>query len=175
MKRSAFVLSVMLLCGVAVSGFAEKLTTVGIIDIEKLYTSFDTGKLVKEFEAAKKSIQDELNGHILALNKLKDQKLQASNTGDASAALRLEQEINQKTVYIAEFRKVKQAQLDDMKKNIVNSDEVMRQLDAAIEFVAISEGFTIVLMSGTQSGVFWWSSEVDITNKVIERLKQVRW
>jgi Skp family chaperone for outer membrane proteins len=43
----------------------------------------------------------------------------------------------------------------------------------AIEYVAINEGYTIVLDASAITTIIWWSLEIDITDLVIERLKEM--
>jgi outer membrane protein len=159
--------------GLTVPVAAEKLTTVAVVDIDKVYEAvFAASKPVRDFEQLKQSIQDELNGYVAELNKLKDQRLDAATKNDTAQMQKLDQDIAQKTQFIAEFRRVKQTQLEDTKKSLSSSDELKQDLDAMIEYVAISEGYTVVLFSGLNTNLYWWSSEVDITQKVIARLKQ---
>jgi outer membrane protein len=52
------------------------------------------------------------------------------------------------------------------------SDDFFRQMQEAIQFVAESEGYTVVLRSDSD-GLQWWSVEVDISELVVNRLIQV--
>jgi len=152
---------------------AEKLTTVGVVDIEKIVRTFSSDlKATRNYEQARQTMQDDLNAQVSAITKLKDQKLSATTKNDKTEVLRLDQEITQKTSYLNEYRRVKSQQLEEMKKSIGRNDDLMQQIDSTIEYIAISEGYTVVLNVDTENTVYWHSTEVDITQKVIDRLRQ---
>jgi outer membrane protein len=151
--------------------FAEQLTTVGVVDISTVYNSFFQDSLaVRELEELKESIQQELDGHVAILRRLQEQKLEAESAGREDEALRLDQEIYEKTQYIQDFQRIKQRQLYDRQQRLLNSDSFLAQLQSAIAFVAEANGFTIVV-SANDDKLLWWSQEVDITDLVLERLR----
>lgn len=151
---------------------AEQLTTVGVVDISSVYTSFfSDSAAVRSLENLRNSIQRELDGHVAELRQLQQQKLDAENAGRASVALRLDNEIFEKSQYIQEFQRVKQGQLQDRQNNLRSSESFLSQLQAAISYVAEANGFTIVV-SASDDKLLWWSQEVDITDLVLERLRE---
>ncbi len=168
MKKS--VLFALLLTGVFCLS-AEQLTTVGVVDITTVYTSFFAdSSAVRELESLKTSIQQELDGHVAVLRRLQERKLNAENSRRESEALRLDNEIYEKQQFIQEFQQIKQRQLYDRKQRLLNSKSFLSQLESAISFVAEANGFTIVV-SANDDKLLWWSQEVDITNLVLERLR----
>lgn len=151
---------------------AEQLTTVGVVDISSVYTSFfSDSAAVRSLENLRNSIQRELDGHVAELRQLQQQKLDAENAGRESVALRLDNEIFEKSQYIQEFQRVKQGQLQDRQNNLRSSESFLSQLQAAISYVAEANGFTIVV-SASDDKLLWWSQEVDITDLVLERLRE---
>jgi outer membrane protein len=150
---------------------AEQLTTVGVVNISTVYNSFFQDSLaVRELEELKESIQQELDGHVAILRDLQERKLEAETAGREDEALRLDEEIYEKTQYIQDFQAIKQRQLYDRQQRLYNSDSFLTQLQNAISAVAESNGFTIVV-SANDDKLIWWSQEVDITDLVLERLR----
>ncbi|AHC15196.1 OmpH family outer membrane protein [Salinispira pacifica] len=156
----------------AASGIAaEQLTTVGVVDITRVYNSFFADSTaVRELENLKEEIQQELDGHVAILRRLQEQKLDAESDGDEDEALRLDEEIYEKQQYIQDFQRIKQRQLYDRQQRLLNSETFLSELQSAISFVAEANGFTVVVSSNDDK-LLWWSQEVDITNLVLERLR----
>ena len=150
---------------------AQQLTTVGVIDTARIYTTyFSQSTAVREIENFRAEFQTELNRHSQELRELQERKLEAQNSGNESEALRLDAQIIQKAQFIQDFQRIRQRQLDQMQANIAQSDSFLRQLQDAIRLVAEAEGFTVVLDARDQA-LQWWASEVDITDQVIARLR----
>ena len=151
---------------------AEQLTTVGVVDITAIYSSFfSDSAAVRSLEALRASIQRELDSHVADLRNLQQRKLEAENAGRESEALRLDNEIFEKTEFIQEFQQVKERQLQDRQNNLLGSQSFLNQLQSAIRYVAEASGFTIVV-SASDDKLIWWSQEVDITDLVLERLRE---
>lgn len=155
----------------AIPGFAQQITTVGVIDTARVYSTYFTqSTAVRELESFRDQFQNELNRHSQELRDLQEQKLNATNAGNDALALGLDQEILQKAQFIRDFQRIRQRQLDDMQNNLTQSDAFFRQMQEAIRLVSEAEGFTVVL-DARDSALLWWSSEVDITDAVIARLR----
>jgi outer membrane protein len=168
MKKIALLACILM---VSVSLSAEQLTTVGVVDISTVYNSFFQDSLaVRELEELKDSIQQELDGHVAILRRLQEQKLEAESEGRENDALRLDEEIYEKTQFIQDFQRIKQRELYDRQQRLLNSDSFLSQLQNAIAFVAEANGFTIVVTANDDK-LLWWSQEVDITELVLERLR----
>lgn len=150
---------------------AEQLTTVGVVDVSRVYEAFFIdSRQVRELQDLKDSIQQEIDSQVAILRRLQEQKVQAESEGRDEDALTLDQQIYNKTQYIQDFTRVKQRQLNDQRQRLINSDTFMKDLQSAISFVAESQGFTIVVTANDDK-LLWWSEEVDITDLVLERLR----
>ncbi|WP_052078279.1 OmpH family outer membrane protein [Spirochaeta lutea] len=161
----------LLLFGTTFSGWSEQLTTVGVVDTESIYLSyFSDSAAVRQLEALRNEIQSELDSHAAELRRLQEQKLSAESQGNESLALRLDEEIFQKAQFIRDFQRVKTQQLEQRQRSLSQSDDFLRRLQEAIRLEAESSGFTIIIDAKSQ-GLQWWSREVDITNKVLDRLR----
>ncbi len=151
---------------------AEQLTTVGVVDINAIYSAFfSDSAAVRSLENFKASIQRELDQHVAELRQLQQQKLEAESAGLQSEALRLDNEIFSMLQFIQEFQRIKQNQLQVRQNNFRSSESFLNQLQAAISYVAESSGFTIVI-SANDEKLIWWSQEVDITDLVLDRLRE---
>lgn len=153
-------------------GFAEQLTTVAIVDSGKILTSFytDSGP-VREFEKLKASYQEELNKYAADLRKLSDQRVTLAAQGPSQELANLDKQIYNLQQFVIELKKLRTSQLQDEQKKLTQSDAFQAELLAAIKFVAESEGYSLV-MDKDNPYLRWWSVDIDITDKVLDRLKK---
>lgn len=171
MIRKIVSLVVVTVIGVTVA-HAEQLTTVGIVDINRIYNSFyRDSQRVRELERLKREYQAEIDSQVNDLNVLYEQRLFALEIGDQMRVTQLESEIRTMQQYLEDLTRRRRQQLDERQKELL-SDEFLIQLQEAIQFVAEAEGFTVVFRTDVD-GLQWWSQEVDISDKVLERLVQV--
>jgi len=162
-----------LLLAAAGNGFGEQITRVGLLDIEKVYSVyFRESRAVKEMQEMRAEIQREIARIDDEIQTLEAQKLQAETERNSEQALRLDAEIFRKRQYRADFRRIKLAQLRKLSEKLSLSDAFLDELVAAIQFVAESEGFSLILNKSGQfeQFFFFYTKEVDVTDKVIQEL-----
>jgi outer membrane protein len=171
-RKCIFVMMcVMCLCAAA-SVSAEQLTTVGIVDVTKVSTAFfRDSQAVRELENLTNRLQTEIDGITAEINQLKDRKLQAENSGDQARALKLDEEIYNKTNYLRDYFRIKNAQLQERRNRLAESSSFLAQLQQAISFIAEDQGYNVIMKS-SDPNLLWWSRQVDITDLVIARLLQ---
>ena len=151
---------------------AEQLTTVGVVDIDEVYNSFyRDSQGVRELERLRQEYQDEIDREVDQLEELEERRAQAQDRGTQRRVDQLTQEIEELERYLQELTRRRRQQLEERQESLL-SDDFFRQMQEAIRFVAESEGFTVVLRSDSD-GLQWWSSEVDISDLVVNRLIQV--
>lgn len=171
MKITKKILSAVLLIALGGIAFSQQLTTVGIIDTARVYSAyFGQSGPIRELEALRNQFQQELERHSRELLQLQQNKLAAQERGNESEVIRIEGQINQKASFIRDLQRTRQQQLDDMQNNLALSDAFLQRLQDTLRLVAESRGFTVVLDARNQA-LQWWSSEVDITEDVIRRLR----
>ncbi len=174
MKRAG--IAALLLLFLIISGsplFADQITKVGILDIEKVYSIyFRESKAVKELQQLRADVLREINRIDEEILLLESQKLDAESRNQGEAALRLDREIFEKKQYRDDYRRIKMDQIRKRSENLYKSDEFLDELLEAIEFVSESEGFSLVLNSSGQFSqfFFFYTKEVDITELVIQEL-----
>ncbi len=157
---------------VAAGVSAEQLTTVGIVDINRVYNSFyRDSQSVRDLERLRGEYQEEINEYIQELESLRDRRFRAEQLNNTRLAENLDDEIAQLQTFLEDLTRRRRAQLESRQGDLL-SDEFLQQLQEAIQFVAESEGYTVVLRTDTP-GLQWWSSEVEISDVVLERLIEV--
>lgn len=170
MKRVT-VLSIALLLLFTAGVAAEQLTTVGIIDISKVYNSFyRDSRAVRELEELRERYQAEIDREVGELEDLKEDLAQAQDRGNQTRIEQLNSEISRQRRYVEDLTRRRREQLQQRQQNLV-SDDFLNRLQQAIVYVAESEGYTVVIRTD-QEGLQWWSPEVDISDLVLERLRQ---
>lgn len=150
---------------------AEQLTTVAVINIDKVYNTFyRDSQAVRELERLRSEYQNEINQQLEELEDLRDQRLRARNRGNERRVTELDREILEMTRFVEDLSQRRREQLQLQQERLLSND-FLNQLQQAIQHVAESEGYTVVIRSDT-SGLQWWSQEVDISDLVLERLWQ---
>ncbi|MDE6773091.1 MAG: OmpH family outer membrane protein [Treponemataceae bacterium] len=157
-----------LACGVV---FSQQITRFGVVDTSRVYAAyFRNSAPVRNYENKKADFQNEINKRTDEIQKLQRQKLDYQNNGDDSAALRVEAEIAKKTDNLTQYTNAKNIELESLKTSLQNSDAFYRKLYSTIERVAEHEGFSMILSLQQANAILWYSSSVDVTDKVISEL-----
>lgn len=151
---------------------AEQITTVAVVDIDDVFNSFyRDSQQVRELEQLREEFQAEINQELETLESLRDRRLQAQEDGNSRRVDQLSEEITQLERFLEDLSRRRRQQLEERQQRLL-SDDFFRQMQSAIQFVAESEGYTVVLRSDSD-GLQWWSNQVDISEQVVERLIQV--
>ena len=167
-------LMTVLMFAFATSGLAaEQLTTVGVVDMERILNEFFTQsedvrewqQNVRDFDADRRQIEDEIA-------QLESERLEALEQEDELEALELEEQIDERRAFLNEFTRIRRAQLERQRNELLEGGgSFFNQVNSAMSFVAQSEGYTVIVDSEAD-GLLWYASEVDVTDKVIARLEQ---
>lgn len=170
MRRITIAVALVLLTtGVAV---AEQLTTVAIINIERVYNTFyRDSQDVREIERLRREYQDEIDQHVRELESLRQRHTIALDQNNTITATRLETQIADKERFIEDLARRRRSQLEARQARLL-SDSFLNRMQQAIQYVAETEGYTVVLRTDSE-GLQWWSSTVDISDKVLARLRAI--
>ena len=166
-------LAAIVFLALAATAFGEQITRVGVLDIEKVYSVyFRESRSVKELQEMKAEVLREIGRIDDEISALEAQKLQADSDRNNDLSLKLDTDIFKKKQYRDDYRRIKMDQLRKMSERISLSDAFLDELVAAIQFVAESEGFSVILNKSGQfeQFFFFYTKEVDITDKVIQEL-----
>ena len=170
MHRRLFAGATVLLLLSLLPVFAEQdIPKIGIVDSSRIIsTYFQDSKAMREIKRLKETIarvSGEIKDDILDL---KARKVEAERRGNDSEVLRLENEIAEKERYLREYLQVKNQEYR-RRQEMALQDSFLIEVTEAIEYIAISEGYTIILEK--QNPIFlYYAMDVDITDKVLEYL-----
>jgi outer membrane protein len=136
-----------------------------------VYNSFyRDSRAVRELEELRERYQAEIDREVEDLEDLKDDLSRAQDRGNQTRIEQLESQISRQRRYVEDLTRRRRDQLQQRQQNLV-SDDFLNRLQQAIVYVAESEGYTVVIRTD-QQGLQWWSPEVDISDRVLERLRQ---
>ncbi len=150
---------------------AEQITTVGIVDPVRIYTTFyRESQAVRELESLAQEYRSEVSGHIAELEGLQRQREAALRRDDENQADSLAQSIADLSRFINDLQQRRQSQLDARRQQLM-TDQFIRQMNNSLQVIARREGFTIVIDARTD-GILWFAPVIDITDKVLQHLRE---
>ncbi|TVR29878.1 MAG: OmpH family outer membrane protein [Spirochaetaceae bacterium] len=151
---------------------AEQLTTVAIINIDRVYNTFyRDSQEVRELERLRREYQEEIDAQVRELESLRQRHTIALDQNNSFTANRLETQITDKERFIEDLARRRRSQLEARQTRLL-SDDFLNRMQQAIQYVAESEGYTVVMRTDSE-GLQWWSSAVDISDKVLARLRTI--
>ncbi len=171
--RATLLLTVLVGLLPVLASFADQITRVGIIDIEKIYSIyFRESKAVMDLQERQAVLVRDLKRIDDEIADMESRKLEADGRGDTTESLRLDQEIFRRRQYREDYKRVKSQQLRKLAESLYQSDKFLDELSDAIQFVAESEGFSMILNNSSQyrQSFLYYTKEIDITEKVIQEL-----
>ena len=154
---------------------AQQITRFAVVDTAVVYqTYFRESAAVRNYESTKAEFQTEIMHLTDELKALQVKKIEAQKENYLSKVQLLEVEITQKATYLTEYPRAKNIKLNDMKKRIESSDDFYELMYTTIARIAESEGYSMVLSLQQADAVLWYSTSVDITEKVINEISAQR-
>ena len=168
MRRTALVA---LLLAVAAAAQAEQeITKVGVVDTNRIYSVyFQDSKALRDLAAFKQSVLEESNRLRDEVTALRAGKVNAERDGRKEEALRLESQILERENFLREYQRVKNLEFRSRQSKVELESSFLGELADAIAYVAVSEGFSIVMEK--QNPIFlYFTPESDITEKVLQHL-----
>ena len=170
MKKIAF--AVLLVFGVFGSVFAQQLTRFAVVDMARVHAVFflESGP-ARQLEQDAQAVQAEINRRAQEIQGL---RVALQGATDQSQALRLQDEIRERTELLMEFHTVSIAEINFRRRALMQTDDFLMRVQSDIRFVAEREGFTMVLDLSSTGGILWYSPTVDITDSLIQRLLERR-
>lgn len=153
--------------------FAQQITRFAVINTSIIFDTFrrdsTSARNYQEKQEKYKMKIQELSDEII---QLRQKKVDATASGKDSIAQKYEEQINSKTAFLQEYVKACNDELEVLKRKLINDDEFYSLLYNAIQRVAETEGYTMVLSLQQSVGIIWYSPTVDITDLVIQELKK---
>ncbi|MDA3938518.1 MAG: OmpH family outer membrane protein [Spirochaetia bacterium] len=150
--------------------FAEKLTMIGVVDLTKIVSDyFKESTAWREIDELTNKVDVTTNEKMDEIRDLQVQKIEAENNNNDNLVLRLDDDILKKQQYLQEYHKIMSDRIASKKENLLTSSGFSNEIIETIQFIAENEGFSIVLRK-KDPNILYYNYEVDITEKVIERL-----
>ncbi|HON87889.1 MAG TPA: OmpH family outer membrane protein [Spirochaetia bacterium] len=175
MKANRLVLLLALVVSFSSLAFTQtqQITRIAVVDMQKIYlTYYSDSSAVRNFEAEKQKIQEQIKKLSDEIMDLQKKKLQLQTDGKLSEAAALDVEIAKKAQYLSDFIRIKKAELDEKAQKLMNTDDFMNRLYKTVQQVAESEGYSIVLdirgINQVTSNIIWFTPLIDITDKVLQ-------
>ena len=168
-NRRLFVLFCLILCVASLS--AQQITRFGVVDTARIYTAFyRDSRNVRDYELKKNLYQGDIQKMADDIKVLRQQKVDADTIDDQARVLKLESSIQSKTATLLEYSKVKNAELDSLKKKLTSDDEFYSVLYEEIRQISEADGYSMILSLQEGASIIWYSPTVDITDKVIRNM-----
>ena len=150
---------------------AQQLTRFAVVDMPKVYTAyFRDSREVRQFEERSARVQSEIDKITKEIQDMKSKQADAALRGDQTESLRLENQIYRRSEFLKEYYNTKTAELEDQKLKLMKSGSFLSQVYDEIRYIAESEGCTMVFNLKETPGIIWYSTTVDITDKLITNL-----
>jgi Skp family chaperone for outer membrane proteins len=146
----------------------NKMDRIAIFDKAKVIDTVLSGKsssVLQQIKQEKQTLQDNLNKIKENILKLTDEK---SKEKDDVKKLAYDKKIEELNKQYADYYKVTSYQIDQKLKNY--QEPIFKEIFAVVKKIADLEGYTIVIDSKTD-GLFYYSSDNDITQKIIDKFK----
>ena len=174
MKRVLFFAMLNVLCFGFLYGQAFQLKNVAVLDLQRVNAAFSrntTGQ--REYEQAQRAFDARIDELRKELEELITRINDANQRGDQTAENNLRREYATKLEASRSYSQTESLRLENQRRALSQSVRfTQQQLDAAIRFVAVREGYTIVLDKNTP-GILMTEPASEITDMVINRLQTV--
>ena len=169
--KKAFLFALLFFASVAVYA-QQQIPKIGVIDYSKIVQRMmPNSDQLQEIKNIKQAIEDEtkaIEAEIATLEKEKGDVESRSHFNDAS------EDINEQIVslryYLKQFVDEKNKELEEKKALVPDTTEILSKIVNQIQYVAESEGYSIIFDSKDRN-IIWWTHSVDITDLVMRKLR----
>jgi outer membrane protein len=163
---------IFLLLNVSFVLYGQQLTRFAVVDLSKIYTAFfRDSRSVRDFEQRSARVQSEVDKRTKEIQELRVRQAEAALRNDQAEANRLETQLYRMTEALRDYYQTQTAILEGMKKSLMQPGSFMDQVYDEIRYIAESEGYSTVLNLNDNTGIVWYSTTVDITDRVIKSLQ----
>lgn len=171
--RIAFAALGLILSAAAVS--AQQITRIAVVDLEKVLLAYSQNSTaLRNYEAKKAAIQQEIDKQAADIKNLQAQKAQADAANDAVTSQRLAADIARRTDTLRGYVQTNQDALAKEAAQLNSTDSFAQLVYQKIQNVAETDGYSLVLnlrsADAVMNSVLWYSPMIDITDKVIATL-----
>ena len=165
MKRNLFCLmSVAIIGGILASAAQAKELKVGVIDVEKVYSSYDKAKAsAVDFQKERKIKQAEMDKKQADLKALVDEynkKKDKMRDGDKKD---LEKKINDKKVEVLNYKRTTDAELIAKNRDVAQSR--LKEVANAVQSYAKDKSFDLII---DKKSLPYFSNALDVSDEIIK-------
>ena len=151
----------------------QQIPKIGIIDYSKIVQKMmPNSDQLQEIKAIKQAIEDEtasIEKEIATLEKEKAAATRKSHFRD-EAEEDIDEQISSLRYYLRQFTEEKNRELESKKALVPDTTEIITKIVNQIQYVAESEGYSIIFDSKDKN-IIWWTHSVDITDLVMKKLR----
>jgi Skp family chaperone for outer membrane proteins len=167
-------ISLVLLYGVFLFSLSAQatITRFAVVDMNRIIAIY-TEPLPesKAFIEKREKFNAEVEKQTKELQEVKDKLTEAQEKGNKNQIKTLETQVQTKTQSLQTYIRTTMAELErDREQILKNNEALVRRITTTIRAVAESEGVSMVLAKDNPA-ILWHSNSVDLTNKVLERLR----
>jgi outer membrane protein len=145
-----------------------KIDKIAVINLEEVITTVFAGNsgVIQEIKKEKENLQYKLNKMKENIMRLEAMKLK---TNDSNLKISYEKKISEFEKEYSDYYKLKSYELQKKINNLEGS--LFKEIRDKVKKIAETEGYSMVLDAKSEA-IFYYTSEIDITEKVIEYFKQ---
>ena len=170
MKKAFFF--ILLFCATAAVYAQQQIPKIGVIDYSRIVQRMmPNSDQLQDIKNIKQAIEDEtasIGAEIAALEKEKEAIESRSHYNDASDDIN--DQISSLKYYLQQFIDEKNKELEEKKTQVPDTTEILSKIVNQIQYVAESEGYSIIFDSKDRN-IIWWTHSVDITDLVMRKLR----
>ena len=150
----------------------QQIPKIGIIDytriVQRMMPSMDQ---LQEIKNIKQAIEDETSAIETEIATLEREKADIeARSHYHDAADEIDEQISSLKYYLQQFVEEKNRELDEKKALVPDTAEIISKIVNQIQYVAESEGYSVIFDSKDKN-IIWWTHSVDITDKVMRKLR----
>ena len=169
--KKAFLFAI-LFC-ISIAAYAQQqIPKIGVIDYSKIVQRMmPNSDQLQDIKNIKQAIEEEtasIEAEIATLEKEKADVESRSHFHDATDDIN--DQIASLRYYLKQFVDEKNKELEEKKALVPDTTEILSKIVNQIQYVAESEGYSIIFDSKDRN-IIWWSHSVDITDLVMRKLR----
>ncbi len=166
-------MAVVALFVVSAGALAEPLSKIAVIDIDRVFESFpEQARVFRELNDRRDAYEERMNEYSEQIDDLELKIIDAKKAENDVEVARLEREREDVLQDRRTYHEIMTRRIKDAYRRIAEGEGIVGEILKVIDFVAVDEGYSIVLDAG-DSRIFWFSKEIDITDMVISRLRAI--
>ena len=166
MKKA--IIFTLLFCASVTAYAQQQIPKIGVIDYSRIVQQMmPNSDQLQEIKKIKQAIEDEtasIETEIAALEKDKTKSHFNDNTEE------IDEQISSLRYYLRQFVEEKNKEREEKLVIVPATTEILSKIVNQIQYVAESEGYSIIFDSKDRN-IIWWTHSVDITDLVMKKLR----